>query len=71
MVPPLRVERSIPVLGALRGGGGHIKMAFSVVCDSTNMGEDVGVIGECQELGNWKNAVRMSAQQVDFSLLFC
>ena len=66
MAPPLRLKRSIiPVLGALRGGGdGHIEMAFSVVCDSTNMGEDVGVIGECEELGVWKNAVRMSAEQV-------
>jgi hypothetical protein len=72
--PPLRVGRAAPVLRALRGGGdaqikrgggdAQIKLSFSVVCDSTNMGEDVGVIGECEELGNWKKAVRMNADQV-------
>lgn len=65
LTPLLRAGRAVPVLRALRGGGdAQIQFSFSVLCDSTNMGEDVGVIGECEELGNWKKAVRMNADQV-------
>lgn len=65
-----RADGAAPAVEALHHPGAwrlarwQIKMAFSVVCDSTNMGEDVGVIGECEELGIWKKAVRMSAEQV-------
>ena len=62
--PPLR-RTSAQALRALRGGGEEkLKLHFSVVCDSTNLGEDVGVVGECEELGRWKNVVRMTAAQV-------
>jgi hypothetical protein len=31
-----------------------------VECDSTHLGESVGVVGECEELGIWEKAVRMT-----------
>jgi hypothetical protein len=52
-----RADGAAPAVEALHHPGAwrlarwQIKMAFSVVCDSTNMGEDVGIIGECEELG--------------------
>ncbi len=51
---------------ALRDGSSpksHI--LFSVECDSSNLGESVGIVGECEELGIWEKAVRMTtAEQV-------
>ncbi len=29
-------------------------------CDSTNLGESLGIVGECEELGIWEKAVRMT-----------
>ena len=50
---------------ALRGGGEAQKtLSFSVVCDSTQMGEDVGIVGECHELGKWRDVVRLKAGEV-------
>lgn len=49
---------------ALRGGGSALDLSFSVVCDSTFLGEDIGVVGECEELGQWKNVLRMTALEV-------
>jgi hypothetical protein len=57
---PLRVH---PALRRLRGGEGQLKLRFAVVCDSTHPGEDVGVLGNCEELGQWRNVVRMTAEK--------
>ena len=62
--PPLR-QPPRGVLLALRGGGGPaLDLSFSVVCDSTFLGENIGVVGECEELGQWKNVQRMTALEV-------
>ncbi len=66
--PPLRqpARAARQVLLALRGGGGGsaLDLSFSVVCDSTFLGENIGVVGECEELGQWKNVLRMTALEV-------
>ena len=36
-------------------------VSFSVECQSTSLGEAVGIVGGCAELGSWTNAVAMSA----------
>ena len=58
-------------LQALRGGadsdgprGGTLALSFAVICDSTQPGEDLGIVGECEELGKWRDVVRMTAAQV-------
>ena len=57
---------------ALRGGSevqnsNHLNsnILFSVECDSTHLGESVGVVGECDELGIWEKDIHMTtdAQQ--------
>ena len=71
LLPPLRWSARLArgVVIALRGGAGGVSgkplnLSFSVVCDSTSLGEHIGVVGECEELGQWKNAVRMTALEV-------
>ena len=71
LLPPLRWSARLArgVVIALRGGAGGVSgkplnLSFSVVCDSTSLGEHIGVVGECEELGQWKNAVLMTALEV-------
>ena len=46
------------------------KIFFSVACDSTKLGESIGVVGECEELGKWTKALRMTTSAQVSSLLF-
>lgn len=46
------------------------RFVFSVACDSTKLGESIGVVGELEELGKWTKALRMTTSAQVSSHLF-
>jgi hypothetical protein len=46
------------------------KISFSVACDSTKLGESIGVVGELEELGKWTKPLRMTTSAQVSSHLF-
>ncbi len=55
-------------ISKITSDGGKISLSFSVYCDKTIPGESVGIVGECEELGRWKNVVQMKADKVVYLL---
>jgi hypothetical protein len=54
----------------LRGGGGEdeeeseqVMVTFSVECHQTTVGESIGIVGSCAELGNWQDIAVMNPQE--------
>jgi hypothetical protein len=46
------------------------KISFSVACDSTKLGESIGVVGELEEVGKWTKPLRMTTSAQVSSHLF-
>jgi len=54
----------------LRGGGGGddeavsapVMVTFSVECHQTTVGESIGIVGSCAELGNWQDIAWVEVQ---------
>ena len=58
------------ILKPLRGGGGGddaavsapVMVTFSVECHQTTVGESIGIVGSCAELGNWQDIAWVEVQ---------
>lgn len=64
------VRPDLRILKPLRGGGGDdaevsapVMVMFSVECHQTTVGESIGIVGSCAELGNWQDIAVMNPQE--------
>ena len=66
-----RARPDLRILKPLRGGGGGddeavsapVMVTFSVECHQTTVGESIGIVGSCAELGNWQDIAVMNPQE--------
>ena len=65
-----RARPDLRILKPLRGGGGGddaavsapVMVTFSVECHQTTVGESIGIVGSCAELGNWQDIAWVEVQ---------
>ena len=67
-----RARPDLRILKPLRGGGGGdeeavsapVMVTFSVECHQTTVGESIGIVGSCAELGNWHDIAVTSRRTI-------